>query len=80
MKVYQFKITLNVKRKVWRRIQILENSTFKDLHVAIQKSMGWESAEIMYHLHKFVIRNPKTAKTDVIGIYFEGDIYTSRTG
>jgi hypothetical protein len=34
---------------VWRRIQITGDSTFWDLHVAIQDAMGWQD----YHLHQF---------------------------
>lgn len=71
--VYQFKIILNVRNQVWRRIQIAENSTFKDLHFALQRAMGWDSSEIMYHLHKFELTNPKTKKKDTIGIRFEDD-------
>lgn len=61
-KVYQFKITLNVQPKVWRRIQILEKSTFKDLHFAIKKSMGWNLARIYYHLHNFSMDHPGNNK------------------
>ncbi len=48
--VYQFKITLkSTKPKIWRRIQIPENYSFWDLHVAIQNAMGWYDC----HLHQF---------------------------
>ncbi len=51
--VYQFKITLvGIKPAIWRRIQILGTSTFKDLHDAIQNAMGWEG----YHLHSFKVK------------------------
>ncbi|KAA0259108.1 plasmid pRiA4b ORF-3 family protein [Deferribacter autotrophicus] len=55
--VYQFKIVLKgIKPPIWRRIQVPENFTFWDLHVAIQDVMGWFD----YHLHEFVIRHPIT--------------------
>lgn len=52
--VYQFKITLqNIKPSVWRRIQVPEDYSFWDLHVAIQDAMGWYD----YHLHEFSLLN-----------------------
>lgn len=48
--VYQFKITLNeIVPLIWRCIQVPENYSFWDLHVAIQDAMGW----LDYHLHAF---------------------------
>lgn len=53
--IYQFKIVLkDVTPKIWRRIQVPENYTFWDLHVAIQDAMGWYDC----HLHEFEIKNP----------------------
>jgi len=50
--VYQFKCTLlDTNPPVWRRIQVPENYTFYDLHVAIQDVMDWKD----YHLHCFII-------------------------
>lgn len=49
-KVYDFKISLlDTNPLVWRRIQVPENYTFWDLHVAIQDAMGWLDC----HLHAF---------------------------
>ena len=49
-KIFQFKISLQgVKPPVWRRILISDESTFWDLHVAIQDAMGWQDC----HLHAF---------------------------
>lgn len=57
--VYQFKITmLDISPAIWRRIQVPENYTFWDLHVAIQDSMGWTDS----HLHAFRIKNPDTGE------------------
>ncbi|MBA7536362.1 hypothetical protein ES705_28625 [subsurface metagenome] len=39
--IYQFKISLKrIKPSIWRRIQVPENYSFLNLHVAIQDSMG----------------------------------------
>ena len=63
--VYQFKITLkNIKPTVWRRIQVPDNYTFYDLHVAIQDAMGWSD----YHLHEFRVMDPKYGEEIAIGI------------
>lgn len=54
--VYQFKITLKgFSPKIWRRIQVPENYTFWELHVAIQNAMGWFDS----HLHEFSILDPQ---------------------
>lgn len=58
-KVYQFKITLeDINPAIWRRIQVPENYSFWDLHIAIQDSMGWSDC----HLHEFEIGEPTTGK------------------
>lgn len=47
---YQFKISLqHIDPPIWRRIQVPEDYTFWDLHVAIQDAMGWCDC----HLHAF---------------------------
>jgi hypothetical protein len=64
-RVYQFKITLNkLKPVVWRRIQVPENYSFWDLHVAVQDAMGWQDS----HLHDFTVLNPRLHKKERIGI------------
>lgn len=64
-KVYQFKVTLDgIKPPIWRRIQVPDNYTFWDLHVAIQDAMGWWDC----HLHEFRIVNPFNGRTERIGI------------
>jgi Plasmid pRiA4b ORF-3-like protein/Domain of unknown function (DUF1841) len=63
--IYQFKITLrDIRPPIWRRIQVPENYTFWDLHVAIQDAMGW----LDFHLHAFRVKNPATGETEEIGI------------
>ena len=48
--VHQFLVVLSgTNPLVWRRIQVPEQYTFWDLHVAIQDAMGW----LDYHLHEF---------------------------
>lgn len=57
--VYQFKITLQrSKPPIWRRIQVPEEYTFLDFHVAIQNSMGWEDC----HLHSFEMADAGTGR------------------
>lgn len=73
--IFQFKISLKyITPQIWRRILVPVSYSFWDLHVAIQDSMGWFD----YHLHEFVIINPKTGKKDRIGIpddeYDDADI------
>ncbi len=63
--VFQFKVTLKgVKPPIWRRIQVPENYTFWDLHVAIQDAMGW----LDMHLHEFDVKDPRTGDITRIGI------------
>ena len=62
--VYQFKISLKyIKPLIWRRIQVPENYTFRDLHVAIQNAMGWTDS----HLHQFILLDPVTKQTIFVG-------------
>lgn len=62
--VYQFKISLSrFKPPIWRRIQVPEDYTFHQLHIAFQKVMGWSGS----HLHQFIIKNPLTSKETNIG-------------
>jgi len=46
----RFRITLvGIRPLIWRRIEVPGNSTFWELHCAIQDAMGWEST----HFHDF---------------------------
>lgn len=66
--IYEFKITLmGINPPIWRQIQVPENYTFWDLHVAIQDSMGWTDS----HLHEFEIVNPATSRQEAFGIPVE---------
>jgi len=56
--VHQFLIgPANTEPLVWRRIQVPEDYSFWDLHVAIQDAMGW----LDYHLHEFEVVDPASA-------------------
>ena len=62
--VYQFKIVLqDVKPNIWRRILVPENFDFRELHLAINHSMGWFNT----HMHQFRIKNPDTGEKETIG-------------
>ena len=53
--VLQLRVALlGVEPGVWRRIQVPGESTFWDLHVAIQDAMGWTDS----HLHEFRVADP----------------------
>lgn len=63
--VHQFKIALlGISPPIWRRIQIPENYSFWELHVAIQDSMGW----LDYHLHAFDLPSAEGRRQREIGI------------
>lgn len=73
--VYQFKISLlDVQPSIWRRVQVPEEYSFWDLHVAIQDAMGWTDS----HLHQFRVTDPSYIqnKKIYIGIPDEdADVY-----
>lgn len=61
----QFLIVLsNTNPLVWRRIQVPDDYSFWDLHVAIQDAMGWQD----YHLHEFRVLHPQRGKLERLGI------------
>ena len=63
--VLQFKVTLlGIKPPIWRRIVVLSDATFWDLHVAIQDAMGWQDL----HLHEFNVPAPLLRCNYTIGI------------
>ena len=47
---------------IWRRVHVLSDSTFGDLHYVVQGAMGWDCS----HLHEFAMCNPKTGALDRI--------------
>jgi hypothetical protein len=52
---------LGTSPSVWRRIEVLDDGTFWDLHVAIQDSMGWSDS----HLHAFTVRDAAEGHTEI---------------
>jgi hypothetical protein len=61
---HRFHIELEgIDTPVWRCVRV-PGSSFCDLHVAIQDSMGWLDC----HLHLFHVRNPETGGLETIGI------------
>jgi len=51
-KVYQIKVTLEGMRPpIWRRLEVLSDTTLDNLHLVLQVVMGWDN----YHLHEFTI-------------------------
>jgi hypothetical protein len=61
MTAYLFKITLlRAKPGIWRRIAVPAGISFKELHDAIQYSMGWQHK----HLHKFTFKEDPMTFTD----------------
>lgn len=60
--VYQLKITLDgLVPPIWRRIILPSDSTFDDLHRAIQCAMGWDFS----HLHAFRIHSNKSDHVEI---------------
>lgn len=67
--IYQLKITLReIRPPIWRRIQVPGTITFHELHLIIQRAMGWWNE----HLHQYIINNvyylepdPDTSPEDI---------------
>ena len=60
-KIYELKITLSgIKPSIYRTIQIEENRTFFELHVAIQIAFGWENS----HMHIFEIGDDRIGMSE----------------
>lgn len=68
--VHQFLIALShTDPLVWRRLQVPDDYSFWDLHVAIQDAMGW----LDYHLHEFTVVHPQTGRVQSLGIPDDDD-------
>jgi hypothetical protein len=64
--IYEFKITVDdTKPEIWRQIQVPQDATFGNLHLAIQFAMGWENRN--FERHRFEIVDPKTGNEVQIG-------------
>lgn len=57
-------VLLQTNPLVWRRIQVPDDYSFWDLHVAIQDAMGWQD----YHLHECRLVDPQSGKVERLGI------------
>jgi hypothetical protein len=62
--IYQFKITVDgTQPEIWRQIQVAQDASFYNLHLAIQSAIGWDNRS----RHLFEIVDPKTAHEVQIG-------------
>ena len=51
-KVYQIKVSLrDIRPPIWRRIEVLSDTTLEKVHMILQLGMGWNN----YHIHQFTI-------------------------
>lgn len=67
-RMFRFLIMMNdIKPTIWRSIELDEDSTFWDLHMAIQDVMSWDNA----HLHEFIISDSHMKHDLKIGIPIE---------
>jgi hypothetical protein len=55
---------LGIEPVIWRRIEVPEDYSFYELHVAIQDAMGW----LDYHLHEFRLHDPRSRQPMRIGL------------
>jgi len=68
--VHQFLIVLQeTDPLVWRRIEVPDDYSFWDLHVAIQDAMGWTDS----HLHEFAVVHSKSGRLERLGIPDDND-------
>ena len=50
--IFQIKITLKgTKPPIWRRLQVKSNTRMADLHLILQRVMGWYGG----HLHQYIV-------------------------
>lgn len=67
-RMFRFLIVMNdIKPTIWRSIELDEDATFWDLHMAIQDAMSWDNA----HLHEFIISDVHMQHDLKIGIPIE---------
>ena len=64
-RILRFRIDLvMMPYPTWRQIEVPEDYTFWDLHVAIQDAMGWQDR----HLHLFTVDHPQRGDRSYFGI------------
>ena len=74
--IYQIKITLQgCKPPIWRRIQVIGNTTLYQLHEIIQVAMDWENC----HLHQFTIEKTYYGKPEKSDMGFGVDVKNEKT-
>ena len=62
--VYQIKVTLKGSRPpIWRRMQVISDTTLAQLHPLLQCVMGWEDA----HLYQFVVSGIRYGDPRLLG-------------
>jgi Plasmid pRiA4b ORF-3-like protein len=62
--VYQIKVTLKGSRPpIWRRMQVISDTTLAQLHPLLQCVMGWEDA----HLYQFVVSGTRYGDPRLLG-------------
>jgi hypothetical protein len=62
--VYQIKVTLKGSRPpIWRRMQVINDTTLAQLHRLLQCVMGWEDA----HLYQFVVSGTRYGDPRLLG-------------
>jgi hypothetical protein len=71
----QFKIWLNgLSAMIWRRVQVPENTTLRELHGIFQVAMGWEGIHLFafnlravrYGSHELSVRSPDMPLGDLL--------------
>jgi hypothetical protein len=63
--IHRYTVTLrDIHPEIWRSIAVPAESSFWDLHVAIQDAMGWHDT----HLHAFRFTGPDDREGTLIGI------------
>ncbi len=63
--VYQLKVVLeDIRPALWRRFQVLGNTTLAQLHQVLQITMGWED----YHLHRFSLSEDESLCLDQLSL------------
>ncbi|XP_063911357.1 uncharacterized protein y4hQ-like isoform X2 [Zophobas morio] len=66
--IMQLKITLkDIQPPIWRRIQVLCNDNFENLHRYVQEVMGWKSC----HAHSFTCEDVTLVSEFAYNIYAE---------
>ena len=57
---YEFRVHLRyIEPEIWRSFILPADASFKDLHLAIQDSFGWQQA----HLYEFMRQFKRSAQT-----------------